>query len=390
MISLTACAGNGVPAVSSGNGLNGAQTAPARGSAYYYAPNVRRACAVATALNEMACLALERTDVPATAPAGYGPSDLQSAYNLPSTTAGKGQIVAVVDAYDDPNAESDLAMYRSTFSLPACGSSNACFQKVNQAGQASNYPTANSGWATEESLDVDMVSAICPNCKIVLVEAKNNNSLNLARSVDTAVNIMKANVVSNSYIGYGADGPGDNVFYRHPGHIIVAAGGDEGYGVGEPAGFNDVVAVGGTALSRATTSRGWTEAAWAGTGSGCVTSRKKMVWQGKDGCKWRAMNDVAADAAPSTGVAIYDTYDHGGWGVEGGTSVASPIIGSVYALAGNEKTLHSSQSLYAKGASLYDVTIGSNGSCSIAVLCTAGPGWDGPTGNGTPNGVTAF
>jgi subtilase family serine protease len=399
MMSLAACGGNGgVPAAggsSSAGGASGANafTAPVRGSAFYYAPNVRRACAVAQKPDEMACLALVRTDVPATTPAGYGPSDLQSAYNLPSTTDGQGQTVAVVDAYDNPNAESDLAVYRSTYGLPACGSSNSCFRKVNELGETSNYPTPNSGWALEESLDVDMVSAICPKCHIVLVEANTNSGLDLGKSVNTAADVIHADAISNSYIGYHAHSKGGRLFYEHPGHIITAAGGDDGYKIGEPAGFPTVVAVGGTQLTRTTTGRMWAEVVWAGTGSGCVLTRTKPKWQGRDACSWRSMNDVAADAAPGTGVAYYDTYDHDGWGVVGGTSVASPIIASVYALAGNEKRMHAAESLYAQGASLYDVTSGSNGTkckASHHILCNAGPGWDGPTGNGTPNGISAF
>ena len=396
MMTLAACGSNGVPAAGGSSSTTGLNAAPVRGDALYYAPNVRRACAVAQAPDAMACLALVRTDVPfikpGTTPAGYGPSDLQSAYNLPSTTAGKGQTVAVVDAFDNPNAASDLAVYRSTYGLPACGTTNKCFQKVNEEGQAYNYPSPNSGWALEESLDVDMVSAICPNCHIILVEATTNYGIDLGKSVNTAVNIMHADAVSNSYIGYHAHGKGGRLFYEHPGHIITAAGGDDGYKVGEPAGFPTVVSVGGTALSRTTTGRGWNEIVWAGTGSGCVITRTKPKWQGRDSCAYRAMNDVAADASPGTGVAYYDTYDHGGWGVVGGTSVASPIIASVYALAGNEKHLHAAESLYASGASLYDVTSGANGACKPAhkILCNAGPGWDGPTGNGTPNGISAF
>lgn len=394
MMTLAACGSSGVPATSGGTSSSsgGENAPPARGSAYYYAPNVRRACAVALAPDTMGCLALVRTDVPTTTPAGYGPSDLQSAYNLPSTTAGQGQTVAVVDAYDDPNAATDLATYRSTFGLPPCGSSGSCFQKVNEEGQASNYPAPNSGWALEESLDVDMVSAICPQCHIVLVEATSNYLSDLGKSVNTAVSVMHADAVSNSYIGYNAHGRGGRLFYEHPGHIITAAGGDSGYKVGEPAGFPTVVAVGGTALVRTTTGRGWNETVWGGTGSGCVLTRTKPKWQAHDGCAWRSMNDVAADASPGTGVAYYDTYDHGGWGVVGGTSVASPIIASVYALAGNEKQMHAAESLYAQGASLYDVTSGSNGNCKPAhkILCNAEPGWDGPTGNGTPNGISAF
>ncbi len=398
MMTLAACSssGTGVPANGAGasSGGSGLAAPQARGSANYYAPNVSRACAVATRPNEAACLALIRTDVGFNStPNGYGPSQLRAAYNLPSTKDGKGQIIAVVDAYDDPNAASDLAVYRSQFGLPACNSSNPCFEKVNEEGQQSGYPSPNSGWAVEESLDVDMASAICPNCTVVLVEANSAYLNDLGKSVDTAVNVIKANVVSNSYIGYKAHGIAGSQFYEHPGHIITAAGGDSGYKIGEPAGFPEVVSVGGTSLFSATTSRGYSESVWRGTGSGCVLTRHKPAWQTNKSCAWRAMNDVSAIADPNTGVAVYDTYGQGGWGVIGGTSVASPIIASVYALAGNASKMHAAESLYAKGASLFDVTTGSNGTkCdkSHPILCTAGPGWDGPTGNGTPNGVSAF
>ena len=236
IISLTACGGGGVPSAGSpGGGFDGANAAPARGSIYYYAPNVRRECPEAKAPNVMACLALSRTDVPAikpgTTPGGYGPSDLQSAYNLPSTTAGQGQIVAVVDAYDDPNAAAmSRCIARRTGYRPA-GRATRVSKKSTKKVNRATIRRPNSGWAVEESLDVDMVSAICPNCKVVLVEATSNSLSDLGKSVDTAVNIMKADAVSNSYIGYTAHGPGGRLYYRHPGHIITAAGGDSGYQV---------------------------------------------------------------------------------------------------------------------------------------------------------------
>jgi subtilase family serine protease len=246
----------------------------------------------------------------------------------------------------------------------------------------------------EESLDVEMVSAICPNCHIVLVEANTSHTNDLGKSVNTAVDIMHANVISNSYIRYNVHGKMGRMFYEHQGVIITAAAGDEGYKIGEPAGFNTVVSVGGTALTRTTTGRKWTEAVCGGTGSGCVVTRLKPAWQNNHACKYRAMNDVAAVAAPYTGVAYYDTYNYGGWGVAGGTSTATPIIASIYALAGNAAKLNAAESLYAKGASLYDVTSGQNGTkCAThhhPLLCAAAPGWDGPTGNGTPNGISAF
>lgn len=387
---LAACGAN--TSVPAGGAASSAHVAQRGGAyAYPYQPNVRRACPAIVKDGFAQCLALLRTDTGAGPNiSGYGPSQLQAAYNLPSSSAGSGQIVAVVDAYDDPNAASDLATYRSEFGLPACNSSNPCFLKVNQKGQQSNYPAPNADWAVEESLDTDMVSAICPNCTVVLVEANSNSFNDLGASVGTAVRVMGAGIVSNSYGApkdkYGIDGK----FYHHTGHIITASAGDDGYKVAMPAGFPDVVAVGGTSLITSSASRGWNELVWNGTGSGCVLTRPKPTWQTHKGCKWRIMNDVSAVADPGTGVAVYDTYDSGGWIVVGGTSVSSPIIASVYALAGNAATLNAAQSLYASGASLYDVTSGSNGTCKHVFLCTAETGYDAPTGNGTPNGVTAF
>jgi hypothetical protein len=212
MISLAAC--GGFPATeSSVRNASAANVTPDR---FYYAPNVRRACAAAQGPDEMTCLALVRTDIPAkkrgSTPAGYGPSDLQSAYNLPSATAGSGQTVAVVDAFDNPSEESDLAVYRSTYGLPPCGSSDSCFQKVNEEGQAYDFPPPDDSWGLEESLDVEMVSAICPNCHIVLVEANTSHTNDLGKSVNTAVDIMHANVISNSYIRYNVHGKMGRMF----------------------------------------------------------------------------------------------------------------------------------------------------------------------------------
>lgn len=351
---------------------------------------VKHACAPVFTPGVAHCLALVRTDV-GFGPnvSGYGPSELQSAYALPSATQGKGQTVFIVDAYDDPNAEGDLGVYRSTFGLPACTTKNGCFEKLNQHGQAGPYPAANSGWALEESLDVDMVSAICPNCHIVLMESNDSIAQSLGKAVDEAVK-LGADVVSNSYIGYGQRGSKNEGHYTHAGVIMTAGGGDTGFRIGEPAGFPGVVSVGGTTLVQSSGSRGWSETAWSGTGSGCEGQLAKPSWQTDRGCKGRTMNDVAAVGDPSTGVAFYDTYPSGGWGEVGGTSVATPIVAGVYALAGNAGTLDAAQSLYAKNAPLFDVTSGSDGECHRTYLCTAGRGYDGPTGNGTPNGVGAF
>jgi subtilase family serine protease len=239
------------------------------------------------------------------------------------------------------------------------------------------------------SLDVDMVSAICPKCHITLIEGNTNSFKSLGISVDEAVE-QGADAISNSYSGGEAGGQGgNNAHYDHPGHMITAAAGDSGYagGVGFPASSQYVTAVGGTTLNRGGGGRGWTETVWRGTGSGCSAVFPKPSWQKDTGCSMRTLNDVAADADPSTGVFV--VYN-GSFLVFGGTSVSSPIIASVYALKGNAATLKFASRSYSHTANLYDITSGSNGSCSPAYLCTGEVGYDGPTGNGTPNGDDAF
>jgi len=325
-------------------------------------------------------------------PSGYNPPDLQSAYKLPSSTAGSGQTVAIVDAYDDPNAESDLGVYRSQFGLSVCTTANGCFRKVNQSGGTS-YPRANGGWAQEISLDLDMVSAICPNCHILLVEASSNSFANLSAAVDEAAT-LKANEISNSYGGseYSSE-VSDQSHYNHPGIAITVSSGDSGYGVQFPAASQYVTAVGGTTLNKASNTRGWSETVWSGAGSGCSAYISKPSWQTDPLCSKRTVADVAADADPNTGVSVYDSYSYqglSGWLVFGGTSVASPIIASVYALAGNASSVTYGSYPYSHTSSLFDVTSGSNGSCGGTYLCTGEVGYDGPTGNGTPNGSGGF
>ena len=321
---------------------------------------------------------------------GYFPADLLSAYKL-SGTGGAGQTIAIVDAYDDANAESDLAVYRSQFGLSACTTANGCFRKVDQNGGTA-YPRGDMGWAEEISLDLDMASAICPNCKILLVEAKTNSFTNLAAAVDRAA-LLGANVISNSYGGGEYSGEvTDQSHFNHPGVAITVSSGDNGYGVEFPAASQYVTAVGGTTLNRASNTRGWTETVWSGAGSGCSAYITKPSWQTDAGCSRRTVADVSAVADPNTGVAVYDTYrlHPGGWLVFGGTSVSAPIIGAVYALAGNAASITYGSSSYSHLSSLFDVISGSNGSCGSSYLCTAGTGFDGPTGNGTPNGTGAF
>jgi subtilase family serine protease len=322
-------------------------------------------------------------------PGGLGPNDLQNAYALPSATAGAGQTVAIVDANDDPRAEQDMGTYRKAFGLAACTTANGCFKKVSQSG-STRYPSPDQGWSGEISLDLDMVSAICPKCRILLVEANTASFGDLGTAVNTAVR-LRAVAVSNSY---GASEDGQTAqsaasYYNHPGVIITASAGDSGYGVQLPAAFKNVIAVGGTSLSRASNARGWTESAWDGSGSGCSQYIGKAIWQLDQGCKGRTVGDVSAVADPATGVAVYNTYGGYGWTVYGGTSASSPIIASVFALAGNA-TLVNAAYVYRHTANLNLVTQGSNGDCGGIYLCTSGQGYSGPTGWGTPNGVGAF
>jgi subtilase family serine protease len=346
----------------------------------------------------------------AASPSGDNPADLQAAYALPSATNGAGQTVAIVDAYDDPNAVADVSVYRSTLlgsgyacagntSVAGCTFGNgASISKVGQTGTA-RYPRANGGWAQEISLDVDMVSAVCPRCNILLVEASSNSYTNLFAAEDYATS--HANYVSNSWSGGESSSETSSSFDGHfnkPGKVITASTGDNGYGVGYPAASQYVVAVGGTTLHRTVTSTGTTysETAWSGAGSGCSAYEPQPSWQRSvanitGSCARRALADVSADADPSTGVSVYDTYAYqgmSGWLVFGGTSVSSPVIASVFALSGNTST---ASSIYAAigTSALHDPTSGSNGSCG-SDLCAAATGWDGPTGSGSPAGVTAF
>lgn len=332
----------------------------------------------------------------AAGPVGFTPEQLQAAYALPSASAGAGRTVAVVAAYDAPSAEADLAVYRSQFGLPSCTKANGCFRKVDQKG-GTKYPRPDARWAQEIALDLAMVSAICPNCKILLVEATSNNFTDLGAAVDRAVT-LGAVAVSNSYGApeFSAQtAPKYANHYNHPGVAITASSGDAGYGVQFPAASAHVTAVGGTTLvPDSTTLRGFTETAWSGAGSGCSAYSPKPTWQRDLGCHRRSVADIAAVADP--GVAIYSSYPYqgrSGWLTMGGTSAAAPIVAAIYALAGNTAKVNPpyAASLYSHTESLFDVTTGMNGSCGAATyLCTAGVGYDGPTGLGTPNGLGVF
>ncbi len=341
-------------------------------------------------------------------PTGLGPKQIQSAYKLGGLTSG-GKTVAIVDAFDDPRAEADLAAFRRTYGLSACTTANGCFKKVNQGGAWSPLPAADYGWAEEISLDLDAVSSACPDCRILLVEAKSANTADLVAAEDTAAR-MGAVAISNSYGGsedstiLSADS-----HFNHPGVAITASSGDSGYGVSWPASSRYVTGVGGTTLASATNARGWTETAWSGAGSGCSAYEPKPAWQHDPGCAKRTVADVSAVADPNTGLGVYDTYNScgssslcdlliglglsqglDGWAQVGGTSLSSPLIASVYALAGNSGSITYGSYPYSRASSLFDVTSGSNGTCAPSYLCTAGAAYDGPTGLGTPNGTSGF
>jgi subtilase family serine protease len=381
------------------NAANGTPAVP-RAAVQLWGHNVVAACPDVRP-GEAQCLALIRVGSQivhdgGTGPnGGFAPVQLEAAYNLPSLTNGSGQIVAIVDAYDDPKAASDLAYYRSYFGLPASN-----FTKFNQEGQISNYPIGNTEWGVEETLDLDMVSASCPNCAIYLVEANSASISDLQAAVAEAV-ALGAHIISNSYACViGPNCAFSKDAYDTAGVAYVAGAGDYGYTshVMAPATFGSVVSAGGTSLyvdSKA--ARGFRETAWIGTGSGC-SKEKKPTWQHDPGCKHRTANDISAIADPATGPAIYDTDGYNGWVVGGGTSAASPFIAGVFGLAGNASSQSGGETFWEKShegsSDLFPIERGYNGACNPTYFCTDGTheylDYGGPTGWGTPNGIGAF
>jgi hypothetical protein len=404
---------------------------------------------------------------PAEGDYGLTPADLHSAYDLPKN-APTAQTIALVDAYNDPAAEEDLAAYDSEFGLPACTAASGCFTQVNEYGEKTNLPfpgtlaelSAARGdgraeeaeeateWGIEMSLDIETAHAVCESCHIVLAEASEPSGVDL-EDAERSAEALGATEISNSWAGpeQGESeaserrGPFD-----HPGTVITASAGDSGYldwdsrssgSVEFPASSPHVIAVGGTRLSL-TRGGAWSrESVWDGDGAGgggCSTVFKAPSWQlaladwSAVGCAGkRAVADISADADPYTGVAVEDStspaceYSYAGhvqhWCTLGGTSLSSPLIAAVFALAGGSGGVaYPASTLYANAlttpASLHDITEGSNGacskpfdsgtgesgcssleeaaSCSARAICLAGAGYDGPTGLGTPHGVSAF
>jgi subtilase family serine protease len=323
------------------------------------------------------------------APQGFGPSELIDAYHVKAL--GTAATIAVVDAYDYANAESDLAKYRTQFGLPACTTANGCFKRVNQSGKASPLPgkaPAGDDWTVEAALDLDMASAACPSCKLILVEAQDDEGDGLYLGNDGAAT-LGATVVSNSWGGI-EDGTESTLetHFNHAGVGYFASTGDSGFDNGGdgpqyPATSAHVTAVGGTSLVVTANTRGYSEKAWADGGANCSTSIARPSFQPKiSQCAKRYNSDVSAVADPNTGVAVFNKGS-GGWIVVGGTSASSPFVAGVMALYG--LGAQGPGYAYAHATEYFDVHSGKDGTCGN-VLCKAGVGWDGPTGIGTPNG----
>lgn len=380
-----------------------------------------------------------RTGASAAGPAGgLTPAQLSSAYGYDPTVGGSGQTVAIVDAFDDPAIAHDLEEFDAQYGLPPCNEANGCFRKVGQTGRTSSLPSADTtGWSVEVSLDVEAVRAACRNCKILLVEAENTLFTNLAASENEAV-ALGATEVSNSYGGGEARAPAAESGYNHPGVVITAATGDGGYdswAQGQlerpnmPAALPTVVAVGGTSLRLNGSDARASETVWERSGGGCSVFFAAEPWQlnapgyPATGCGGKRLAaDVAAVADPLTGFDIYDSYDCGpeceefrdgaNWLTIGGTSLSTPLISGLYALAGGSGGVsYPSATLYAHlgSGALFDVTEGGNGfcdehgeacginelfgellDCEGTTACNAAPGYDGPSGVGTPNSLAAF
>jgi hypothetical protein len=325
-------------------------------------------------------------------PIGWGADDLASAYRLPSTP-GPDTLVGISIAYDAPNLEADLAAYRAQYGLPPCTTANGCFRKVNQQGAAAPLPAASFGWAMESTLDVSMVSAACPSCRIVVVEGNTPGFADLAETEDTAVR-LGATVVSNSYGARESGAPlAFASHYQHPGVTVVASSGDAGFTAASyPAVLATTVAVGGTALARDPSSaRGWTESAWQYGGSGCSAYIAKPSWQQDTHCGKRTVADIASAAED---IAIHYT-DAGGWLPANGTSASAPYIAGLYGRSGRAGVAQPAD-LYAHATGWLDITAGNNDpagagkKCGNDYLCVAGPGYDAPTGLGVPSGLTGF
>ena len=391
-LALAACNAGGSPGVP---GVAGPSTSQSQSNVRELQVKGYGQPACAQVVGRPTCLALIQSKSGISpAVAGWAPIDFQTRYNLPSGTKGSGQIVAIVDAYDNPDVAADLAVYRSNFGL---GTAN--FTKYNQKGQTSNYPSGNSNWGVEIDLDVEMVSAVCPNCTIYLIEANSSNSSDLDASEAEAVK-LGAHIVSNSFICYDSNSCDDVSDFDTPGVVYLAGSGDGGYNQnGNPESFASVVSVGGTNLLKSGST--YNETIWHGAGGGCSSNGgssgvAKPSWQHDPDCTYRTTADVAAVAS---GVAEYDSYSYGGWFTVGGTSVATPMTAGVFALAGNASSQNAGEKFWKlkkkkRNKELHYISSGNDGTCGSEYLCQAGTNqfgtYSGPGGWGTPNGLKAY
>lgn len=340
----------------------------------------------------------EASESAAGAVATITPAQLRDAYGLASAR-GHGRTVAIVAAFGYPHAERDLAVFRAEHRLPACTTASGCLRIVNEAG-GPDLPSFDPYWAREQALDMSAVSAACPDCKILLVQAERDSIRALGPGVTTAARTPGVVAISNSYTFGDLDDRHYGKYFDHPDVVITAATGDYGHGPSVyPASSRHVIAVGGTTLKRSSSGTGWDETAWAGSGSGCFPENEapSETMVVVTGCSGRASADVSAVADPATGLMIFAPVDarHSQWTRGGGTSMAAPIVAAVAAMAAEASpdeadAGHSSvAALYrAPGSAFRDVTSGTNGTCEH--YCSAGPGWDGPTGLGSPRGLAAF
>lgn len=336
-------------------------------------------------------------------PAGYGPAALQEAYNInPALTVTAKPLIAIIDAYGYPAIESDLGMYRSQFGLPPCTIASGCLKVVNEQGLTSPLPPkppADDDWTIETALDMDMASAACPTCNILVVQANDNQNDGLLTAQNTAAR-LGATVISNSWGGpEQMNTPPDVIaateaFFNHPGVAIFVSAGDDGYndagaGPDYPGTSAHVIAVGGTRLVRDASPRGWSETAWVKGGSACSLAIPKPAYQTVSPCGFKATTDIAAVGDPATGLSVFNA-GAGGWIVVGGTSASAPFVAGVFAATGNGNQ-SSGAFIASRQSKLNDVTTGTNGNCGTrTLLCTAAVGWDGPTGYGTPNAIALF
>lgn len=320
------------------------------------------------------------------------PASIHSVYNLPST--GGGGVIAVVTAYDYPTAESDLAVFSSTFLLPACTSASGCFRKVYASGKK---PATNGGWAQEAALDIEWVHAMAPNARIVLVEAASNSSTDLLPAVDTA-----SSLVSPKAAGFGqvsmswgfSEFSGETRWDTHfqtRGVVYFASSGDVGGQRTYPCTSPYVVCVGGTTIHRDGSGNFVSETAWSGSGGGPSPYESRPTFQ--NGIvsvvgNHRGAPDLSFDADPHSGVIVYDSTPYGGlsgWLIFGGTSVSSPSVAGVVNLAGHFYNSSGIElgSIYSNSGTrnFRDIVSGSAGSYA------AKPGWDFVTGVGSTVGV---